>query len=400
MPTKRQKPADAAAEESLEPEPEEEGEVAGGSGGGRRGKSMKKKGTRYRRPTSKRSGTASCSSREESKTSSIKLSPSTSAKKGKRYKKGGSKPTTDEQQRPTSARLACAASSTEAGNHTATDAPSNKKTTISPDVDGGDDVIEGAAVTPKRTWDDLPIKQLKPYLVKYNLAVSGRKATLVERLEKYGTGPEDCVDAPPPGQDSNKKPEDWGSSKAKAFLLKCLMDDKSPVHEMTPKEIYNSHPEFKRYDPERFKANLRELRKAVKKRKKIVEEDEQQFWQQQFTNPRKEFTSKGDPFWDTHKAKTSLEEDFKNGNADKLLPSELRETRLEYQAFSKKVFRGHVYQERRRLREAPFWILKRNKKGLLKHAKEAEALKHEFDTQHFNDDLEEMNKLFEGFGLS
>ena len=84
------------------------------------------------------------------------------------------------------------------------------------------------------------------------------------------------------------------------------MDDKSPVHKMTPKEVYNSHPEFKQYDPERFKANLRELRKAVKKRKKIVEEDERQFWQQQFTNPRKELTSKGDPFGTPIKQKQAL----------------------------------------------------------------------------------------------
>jgi hypothetical protein len=192
--------AAALAEESFEPEPEAEGEVAGGSGGGRRGKS-KKKGTRYRRPNSNCKGTASCSSRTAKKSSSINLSPSTSAKKGKRYKKGGSNPTTDEQQRPTSERRAHAASSTEAGNHTATNATSNKAT-ISPDVDGGDDVIEGVATTPKKTWSDLSIRQLKPYLQKYKLAVSGRKAQLIERLEKYGTGPEDCVDAPPPGQDT------------------------------------------------------------------------------------------------------------------------------------------------------------------------------------------------------
>ena len=140
--------AAALAEESFEPEPEADGEVAGGSGGGRRGKS-KKKGTRYRRPNSNCKGTASCSSRTAKKSSSINLSPSTSAKMGKRYKKGGSNPTTDEQQRPTSERRAHAASSTEAGNHTATNATSNKAT-ISPDVDGGDDVIEGVATTPKK----------------------------------------------------------------------------------------------------------------------------------------------------------------------------------------------------------------------------------------------------------
>ena len=67
-------------------------------------------------------------------------------------KKGGSNPTTDEQQRPTSERRAHAASSTEAGNHTATNATSNKATT-SPDVDGGDDVIEGVATTPKKNME-------------------------------------------------------------------------------------------------------------------------------------------------------------------------------------------------------------------------------------------------------
>ena len=177
-----------------------------------------------------------------------------------------------------------------------------------------------------------------------------------------------------------------------------LMDDKSPFHSMQPEEIYKSYAGFQNYPLKNFKTKLKSLKKAVRERKIIFKEDERIFQHEKLLFPRKERNIRGQFFWDTRIANLSLHEDVKNGIADQLKPSKLRETRVEYQDFSPEVFCGHVHQEKRAQREKSYWIPKRNKDALHKYLEEVEAEKNEFDTRHFYEEFEEMNDLFQNVG--
>ena len=65
-------------------------------------------------------------------------------------------------------------------------------------------------------------------------------------------------------------------------------------------------------------------------------------------------------------------------------PKELRETRLEYQDFSVEHFCKYCHQELRSQREKSYWILLRNKLGLLNYNEEAAASKSEFGKRMHN----------------
>ena len=63
------------------------------------------------------------------------------------------------------------------------------------------------------------------------------------------------------------------------------------------------------------------------------------------------------------------------GKANEMKPKDLWKSRNEYKEFPLDVFCGHVHQEKRAQQEVPYWIVKRNKKGLRKHNEHANDLK-------------------------
>jgi hypothetical protein len=76
------------------------------------------------------------------------------------------------------------------------------------------------------------------------------------------------------------------------------------------------------------------------------------------------------------------------GKANSMKPKELWKTRKEYKEFPLYVFRNHVHQEKRAQRETPYWIVKRNKKGLRKHNEHVKDLKRAWlDTNGKGDEL-------------
>ena len=229
-------------------------------------------------------------------------------------------------------------------------------------------------------WASLTIAELKPHLRKWSLPVSGLKAILVERLEKYQRSnimdigvainrPPAC----PKKKKSNckdKQPDNWASSKAKLLLINMHKDNKYPIHNMSSDEVYKLHPEFQLYPFDRFTENLKNLRAAVKREAQIIEGNHKDFAHDQLHFPRKEKTSRGEYFWDTHAANQLLQQDLKDikdGRKEKLAPSKLRATRKAYRDFTVSKFCAHVHQEKRNQREATYWIPRRNKKGHQKH---------------------------------
>lgn len=179
----------------------------------------------------------------------------------------------------------------------------------------------------------------------------------------------------------NKEVAPWASSLAKAFLYKLLKDPEAPLEGMSATEIYNLHPVFRQYNFGNFKTNCASLKEKVASDRRTAMVETEAFESDMKLYKRKELTVGGYPFWHLHPAKALLEEDVKDGLADKFTPKEMRMTRKEYQAFPLHVFRSHVHQEKRKQREGAFWAHKRNMKGLKKHEEEVKAMKGEWEQE-------------------
>ena len=58
------------------------------------------------------------------------------------------------------------------------------------------------------------------------------------------------------------------------------------------------------------------------------------------------------------------------------------------------VFRNHIYAVKRRLREEPLSILKRNEKARKEHDREVKKMKKQWETIQHNDDIDELITQF------
>ena len=155
----------------------------------------------------------------------------------------------------------------------------------------------GANTTPTPIdYSRLIVKELKSILRDRGLQVSGTKAVLVQRLEEYDALNQ--VGARGLGHDivpvgTQWKEQKWIDSFAKAYLKKCLLDDKSKIHSMTPAEVYLSHPSFACYPKDRFIANLANLKQALRIERALVVQEEEEFAREKSLYPRGKVTSRG-----------------------------------------------------------------------------------------------------------
>lgn len=69
------------------------------------------------------------------------------------------------------------------------------------------------------------------------------------------------------------------------------------------------------------------------------------------------------PRWDGSAAQRLLKEDIGNKKHVGVKPQDLRETRDEYKAFPKEVFRKHIQQELRSDRESSYWLSRPKRKN-------------------------------------
>ena len=191
---------------------------------------------------------------------------------------------------------------------------------------------------------------------------------------------------------SKKKDQklDWKTSFENAFLRSLLLDTNSSIQKMGDEEIYGRHKGFQKYPLKNFKVNLRNLKKKIASEKKIAAEEYTAFKLQQHNLPRNSKTCRGYPHWNNHPAKVLLKKDVESGLANTLSPKDLYKKRAAYQEFPPGVFRYHIYQQKRVIREHFYWVQKRNHFGRKKHDEEVKLLKLEWGGKQHDAKIDEL----------
>lgn len=204
------------------------------------------------------------------------------------------------------------------------------------------------------------------------LKVSGIKMELVKRLteDDNNTGEHRSVQGGVADSRENETPpEAWITrkkwSKAATLLFNLLMDEEAleRLNKMSPEEVWNSSPLFRRYPLNDFVKYEKKMRETATKKLDIIKEEERAFKLHCAAFPRNAVNERGELYWDSHAAKKHLEDDVRSGKASGIAPSVLRSTRKEYMEFTKRTFQKHVNQEKGKQRSKPYWVVERNKQA-------------------------------------
>ena len=188
--------------------------------------------------------------------------------------------------------------------------------------------------------------------------------------------------------------EPWYTSKnnvseAYALLFLLYMDSEKSgnIGSMTGEQAWRSHPKFQQYDLEKFKQYNKNMKKLTRERKHRIKNEEASYHRDMLKIPRKQHTSRGYPFWNSHPASEMLKNDEISGVAIAMKPQQLWKSRKEYQAFPLVVFRKHIYQERTKQLAAPYWQHKRNKNAMKKREDALKMMK-EWNQNQLNHNVE------------
>ena len=165
------------------------------------------------------------------------------------------------------------------------------------------------------------------------------------------------------GKKSSKKKDQWRNSEAKEILLNGLIDGNIPLSkaEMAPEDVYALHAAFQKFPYTNFRTNLNNLCKDIAGQKQNTQIDESRLAHDRALMKR-EMTQRGYAFWPESEAKQLLIQDLKDGIHNILKPKELHQTRPQFLQFPLSVFRDHIHQELRALRERPYWLHKKKMK--------------------------------------
>lgn len=174
---------------------------------------------------------------------------------------------------------------------------------------------------------------------------------------------------------SDQPPSPWIKSRAKAKLRSLLQDESSWIQCCSPEQIHAADDDFKQYPIARFKVNFNNLKASIEVDRQCVLFDEAAFKQHEEKFPRNPTTERGYKYWNKHPAEKRLHDMVKQGETSNRKPEDIRHDHPDFQDFPPSVFRQHLYQEKRRLKEGVFWQKKRNDKAHKKHRDEEERRK-------------------------
>jgi hypothetical protein len=152
-----------------------------------------------------------------------------------------------------------------------------------------------------------------------------------------------------------KKQNSWRNSAVKEMLRDDILAGKT--EDKTAKAVRNMRPEYWEMEEKMFEQRFYRLRLDLLKEKKRSDRDYAAFksdlliYQQLMPSSTK-------PHWNTHPAKTLLDEDIDAGRTTfdaEWKPKDLWATRPEYLEFELTVFRKHVHQALKSRANAKVW---------------------------------------------
>lgn len=198
----------------------------------------------------------------------------------------------------------------------------------------------------------LTVNQLKDRLRNKGLPISGKKSTLIERLQHSEQPQQNSNDAT---NATFKEPKiKWKKSKAKSLLYKDIKEGRVPLEakdengktQMDLKDIYAMHPEYKEYDYSKFSSRVSSLRKTIKELKDRAAVDLELFNNFKANHPPSLFSHKGYEQWQGSRAQIRLLKDIEAKKHITLGKKELWSSHEDYyENFPLHVFRDKLYQE-------------------------------------------------------
>ena len=105
------------------------------------------------------------------------------------------------------------------------------------------------------------------------------------------------------------------------------------ISRMTPKEIWESHPQFQLYELEKFKTYNKKMMELTLKRRSLISEEETNYKRDMLKHPKRNISSQGIPFWPHSQASELLKQhitDEMEGKVQKIKPQQLWKSRSEY----------------------------------------------------------------------
>ena len=143
---------------------------------------------------------------------------------------------------------------------------------------------------------------------------------------------------------ANNNESTWADSATKALLIDDIRTGKI-TYTMPPKVARELRVEYKEMDVNLFRSRLYALKKQLQASDQRKNDDKEALAHDHELFPKRTHNSLGLPNWDGSEAQQLLKGDIDNNQHNIMKPKELYESRLEYQVFTLKVFRGHIYQE-------------------------------------------------------
>jgi len=164
--------------------------------------------------------------------------------------------------------------------------------------------------------------------------------------------------------------DEWEHSDAKKLLKGDLLSGKIPLdgEGMTPQEAYLQRPEFIASDPKykRFPNRLRALREQLIAKNDRADEDREALLHDRKLHPIPERNHRGELRWEGSEVQRLLRLDMDSGKHKTMKPSELYQSREEYndkdKGYPLEVFRQHIHQEVRKRKFDKYLTMKREKK--------------------------------------
>jgi len=150
-------------------------------------------------------------------------------------------------------------------------------------------------------------------------------------------------------------------------LLKDDIKSGKVLPSMAPRDIYDLQQEYKGIKYKKFRTNLNNIQKSLKKLSNEALVDSNAVANDCRAHPK---NNDGNalysyPRWDGLEAQRLLKLDVDDGTHERLLPREFHQARVEYQAYPLDVFWKHIHQETRSHRETAYWLVKKQQKKTL-----------------------------------